>query len=100
MKTFNQAVSIVTVWLCITILIFFTQKVFADSFKCGRTWVNTGDSVATIRNKCGRPNWKDTTSSRGSKVKRESWNYPYNRSGNGTLNFKNGKLISVETQIR
>jgi len=41
------------------LLVVFCQDLSADSFRCGRKLINTGDSTAELARVCGEPRYKD-----------------------------------------
>ena len=44
--------------LC-SVLPFFVSDLTADSFRCGRKLINTGDSASELLRVCGEPRYKD-----------------------------------------
>jgi len=41
------------------LLLVFCQELSADSFRCGRKLINTGDSTGELARVCGEPRHKD-----------------------------------------
>ena len=45
--------------VCLLLMSVFIDMAFADSFRCGRKVVRTGDSPADLLRSCGEPRYKD-----------------------------------------
>ena len=68
-----------------TILLYLPSQLLADSYRCGRKLVKTGDSVGTLVKKCGQPSAKDRGTERiridgvDRKKRAERWYYQKSR---------------------
>ena len=92
-------------WLvCAVALCLVAHDVFADSLRCGRKVVRTGDSSSLLLQKCGQPRSKD----RGveqvklpegrEKVRVERWHYQKNsRSLSRAVWIYQGKIVGIES---
>ena len=74
MKNFNQAISLITVWLCLAIFLFVGLKAYAFT-SCGDTFIDKGDTVSELVAKCGRPEFSYETSGGGARKRTESWSH-------------------------
>jgi ribosomal protein S8E len=79
----------------------------ADSFRCGRKVVHTGDSPGDLLQNCGEPRYKDkgyeNTRAQGSqkKVRVERWYYKKNsRSLEQIVVIHKGRIIAINTGQR
>jgi hypothetical protein len=79
----------------------------ADSMRCGRVLLKTGDSVSTLRSRCGEPNGRDSGYANlrhvngGKRTRVARWRY---RSGRGGLEkivlIHEGAVVGIETGSR
>ena len=71
--------------LIITLCILQSGQVVADSFRCGRTIVKSGDSSAALIRKCGEPerkfSSKEIIDHDGQKIRAGVSNWVYTRKG-------------------
>lgn len=79
-------------------------ELFADSMRCGRKVVRSGDSPATLLQHCGEPRYRahahaDVQTKDGTRnVKVEQWHYKLNeRSLERIVLIYRGEIVSVET---
>jgi hypothetical protein len=79
-------------------------ELFADSFRCGRKVVRTGDSSGVLLQKCGEPRFKDRTYQAvklkdGRKnVRVERWHYQKSaRSLSRSVLIYQGNIVGIET---
>lgn len=76
----------------------------ADSWRCGRQIVKTGDSQAAVIQRCGRPDFstrsRETVKQRGGRKSRSVgtriWTYNTGRRGSKSLVFADGRLLRIE----
>ena len=79
-------------------------ELFADSMRCGRKVVRSGDSPATLLQHCGEPRYRGHTHAEvqtrdGTRnVKVEQWHYkPNERSLERIVLIYRGEIVAVET---
>ncbi len=82
-------------------------NVYADSFRCGRKLVRTGDSASRVLQQCGEPRFKDSgvekiRSPGGSeKVNVKRWYYKgSSRSLERIVLIYRGKVVAIKTGKR
>jgi len=83
------------------LLIPLSWSVSADSLRCGRKIVKTGDTVNTLIRKCGKPQRKfsarATVSENGrrSKVAVSNWVYHRTRKKDMVVSVRRGSVVQV-----
>jgi ribosomal protein S8E len=92
---------------CLLVVSAFVDTASADSFRCGRKVVRTGDSPADLLEKCGKPRYKDkgneNTREHGSqkKVRVERWYYKKSsRRLEQIVVIHKGRIIAINTGQR
>ena len=88
-------------------LIMLSAPVSADSFRCGRKVIRTGDSSADVMQKCGSPQSRDSASEEvwlnrtQQKIRVERWHYKQGTSklGRVVLVYR-GEVVGVRTGSR
>lgn len=102
----NMARKTATAFAVITFLsqIFIATSLFADSIRCGRKVVRTGDSPAALLERCGEPRYRGKAYARvktkdGMKeVRVDQWHYKKNaRSLERIVMIYRGAVVRVET---
>ena len=85
----------------------FIDMATADSFRCGRKVIRTGDSPGDLLQRCGEPRYKDrgyeNTRAQGSqkKVRVERWYYKKNsRALEQIVVIHKGRIIAINTGQR
>lgn len=93
--------------ILICFLGIYTLNVFADSFRCGRKLVRTGDSAGDLLRLCGQPRYKDRGNAAISvdgvsrKVNVERWYYKKSqRSLEHIILLHKGRVTEVEIGSR
>jgi len=82
----------------------FTANVPADSFRCGRKIVVTGDTVNTLIEKCGNPKRKfgskETISDGGrqAKVAVSNWVFERGRKNDIIVSVRRGEVVKIQVQ--
>ena len=91
----------------LVILVTSSQVCDADSFRCGRKLIHTGDSRADVLRVCGQPMAKDRGRAKvrldGSvrDVAVERWHYKRSsRSLDHIVNIYRGEVVSIEVGSR
>lgn len=85
----------------ITVLICLSWNVSADSFRCGRKIVKTGDTVSTLTKKCGQPQLKFSSKAdinengRHSSVSVSNWVYQRARKKDIIVSVRSGTVVQV-----
>jgi hypothetical protein len=102
----KRPIAISTGW-CLLLICGLMQPAAADSMRCGRSLLKTGDSVSTLRSRCGEPQSRDKGYASLPRVnggKRTSvtrWRYHLKR---GALNkivlIHEGVVVGIETGSR
>jgi len=93
--------------LIAALLFFAMQTADADSYRCGRKLIYTGDTVAEVLRVCGEPKYRD----RGRESVRidgaertvsvERWHYLHGRRSLGRIvRFHRGRVISISVAGR
>ena len=87
--------------LVFLMLVCASDLVWADSWRCGRQIVKTGDSPATVIQRCGRPDatgrGRETIRDNGNRsVTTQRWTYLGRGKRSKTLVFARGKLLRIE----
>lgn len=80
--------------LSLTVIIILNTSEASSFSRCGKSFVNKGDSVGTVYSKCGDPDFVYESSGGGAIKKVESWNYK-----NKTFHIKDGRVKRIETRI-
>jgi hypothetical protein len=85
----------------------FIDTATADSFRCGRKVIRTGDSPGDLLQRCGEPRYKDrgyeNTRAQGSQkeVRVERWYYKKNsRALEQIVVIHKGRIIAINTGQR
>lgn len=90
--------------LYILVLIFLSWNVSADSFRCGRKIVKTGDTVNVLMKKCGKPQRKFSSrttiheNGRQSKVAVSNWVYQRTRKNDVVVSVRSGTVVQVQVE--
>jgi len=90
--------------LIILALITLSPDLYADSFRCGRKVVKTGDTVNTLTSKCGKPqrkfSSKTTISENGrqSKVAVSNWVYHRTRKKDVIVSVRSGVVVELQVE--
>ncbi len=91
-------------WLVVSVYI---NTAIADSFRCGRKVVRTGDSPADLMRSCGEPRYKDRgyenmrTQGSQKKVRVERWYYKKSsRRLEQIVVIHKGRIIAIKTGRR
>jgi hypothetical protein len=92
---------------CLLLILAFISPASADSFRCGRKVVRTGDSPGDLLQKCGEPRYKDrgyeNMRAPGSqkKVRVERWYYKKSsRRLEQIVVIHKGRIIAINTGQR
>ena len=93
--------------VCLLVMSAFIDTAIADSFRCGRKVVRTGDSPGDLLQSCGKPRYKDrgyeTMRSQGKqkKVRVERWYYKKSsRRLEQIVVIHKGRIIAINTGRR
>lgn len=87
--------------LYITVITCLSWNVSADSFRCGRKIVKTGDTVSTLTKKCGKPQRKFSSKAkinedgRQSNVSVSNWVYQRARKKDIIVSVRSGTVVQV-----
>ena len=87
--------------LLLVIFILFSTNAMADSFRCGRALVKSGDTSNMLLKKCGSPvrQYKtyETINDHGRKYDTGVINYVYERSGKKDMivSVRNGVVVKI-----
>jgi hypothetical protein len=90
--------------LYITVFICMSWNVSADSFRCGRKVVKTGDTVNVLVKKCGKPQRKFSSkeivneNGRQSKVAVSNWVYQRTRKKDIIVSVRSGTIVQVNVE--
>jgi hypothetical protein len=103
-------------WVIVVFGVCMSVQVNADSMRCGKKLVKTGDSTSKVLATCGEPMQREFVGVEKTKIKEETdqgnisetkevkvekWTYNF---GAGTLlrslTFKDGMLVEIETGDR
>ena len=91
-------------WAALILFSLGPAELFADSFRCGRKVVRTGDSSSVLLQKCGEPRFKDRTyeevklSDGRKNVRVERWHYKKSaRSLSRSVLIYRGNIVAIET---
>ena len=90
--------------LLFVILILLSGSVSADSIRCGRKVVKTGDSSNTLIKKCGKPVRKFSSKERinvaGSRTNTSVSNWVYSRGGKKDMivSIRSGAVIKIQVE--
>jgi hypothetical protein len=89
------------------IMTAFTDTVWADSFRCGRKVVRTGDSPADLLQRCGKPRHKDKgyenvrEKGRQNRVRVERWYYKKSsRRLEQIVLIHRGRIVAIDNGSR
>lgn len=93
--------------VCLLVMPVLIDTAFADSFRCGRKVVRTGDSPADLLRICGKPRYKDrgyenirSQGSRG-KARVERWYYKKSsRRLEQIVVIYKGRIVAINTGHR
>lgn len=88
----------------VVVITGLSETARADSWRCGRQIVKTGDSQAAVIQRCGRPDFstrgRETVKQRVGRKSRSVgtriWTYNTGRRGSKTLVFADGRLLRIE----
>lgn len=86
------------------ILTFLSWNASADSFRCGRKIVKTGDTVNTLIKKCGKPQRKFSgktkvnENGRQSRVAVSNWVYQRSRKMDVVVSVRSGSVVQVRVE--
>lgn len=93
--------------LALIVVLLTSQIAFADSFRCGRKVIRSGDSPATLMRYCGEPSYRgrgyaDVDTGDGQRqVKVEQWHYKLGeRSLEHIVYVYRGRIVGVEVGRR
>ena len=88
-------------------LIFFVSDLTADSFRCGRKLISTGDSASELFRVCGEPRYKDRGNEKikvngiSQDTRVERWYYKKSsRSLEHAILVYKGRVVGVEVGSR
>lgn len=97
-------------WPCLivlTVAMAAPPSAFADSYRCGRKLIRTGDSTADVLRVCGQPEARDRGQAEvrvdgvAKKVSVERWHYKQGtRSLSRIVNIHRGRVVSIEVGSR
>jgi len=88
----------------VLILTVHSANALADSFRCGRKVVKTGDTVNTLIKKCGSPtrkfSGKEVVSDGGqrSKVAVSNWIFDRRRKSDIVVSVRSGKVVKIRVE--
>lgn len=92
---------------CLMVILAFIDSASADSFRCGRKVIRTGDSPGDLLQKCGEPRYKDRgyenmrAQGRQKKVRVERWYYKKSsRALEQIVVIHKGRIIAINTGQR
>lgn len=93
--------------LLISISFTLAESIYADSYRCGRQLVSTGDSSGDLVRICGKPKFKDRGTERvrldgvTKKTRVERWYYRKNsRSRERVVMIHSGRIVAIEIGSR
>jgi len=88
-------------------LLFFVSDLNADSFRCGRKLISTGDSASELLRVCGEPRYKDRGNEKikvngiSQDIRVERWYYKKSsRSLEHSILVYKGSVVGVEVGSR
>lgn len=90
--------------LLFTLLILLSSDLLADSFRCGRKVVKTGDSGNMLVKKCGKPVRKfsskqmSTDSGRLLNVTVTNWVYDRHGKKDMIVSVRNGTIVNIQIE--
>lgn len=90
--------------LLFAMIILFSSSVSADSIRCGRKLVKTGDSSNTLIKKCGKPvrkfSSKEKINDGGSRSNTSVSNWVYTRGGKKDMivSVRSGAVIKIQVE--
>lgn len=90
--------------LLLAVFILFSASVAADSIRCGRKIVKTGDSSNTLIKKCGKPVRKFSSKEKinvgGNRSNTSVSNWVYTRGGNKDMivSVRSGAVIKIQVE--
>lgn len=90
--------------LYIAVLTCLSWNVSADSFRCGRKIVKTGDTVNVLLKKCGSPQRKFSSkkiineNGRHSRVAVSNWVYQRTRKKDIIVSVRSGAVVQVNVE--
>ncbi len=90
--------------LYIAVLTSLSWNIYADSFRCGRKVVKTGDTVNVLTRKCGKPQRKFSSkemineNGRQSNVSVSNWVYERARKKDIIVSVRNGSVVQVHVE--
>jgi hypothetical protein len=90
-------------FLTVLMLLLFTSDMAADSYRCGRKLVRTGDSSGDLLRICGEPHHKDRgtekiyANGKTINARVERWYYRKNsRSVERMVLLQGGRIVAIE----
>lgn len=93
--------------LLILISLTLVESISADSYRCGRRLVSSGDSSADLIRTCGEPKYKDRGTERvkldgvTKNTRVERWYYRKNsRSRERVVMIHSGRIVAIEIGSR
>lgn len=90
--------------LLFTIFILLSNDIFADSFRCGRKIVKSGDSGNMLIKKCGKPvrkfssKQKSVDNGRVSNVPVSNWVYERRGKRDMIVSVRNGAIVNIQVE--
>ena len=87
-----------------TLFILLSNDIFADSFRCGRKIVKSGDSGNMLIRKCGKPAWKFSSkqksveNGRVSNVPVSNWVYERRGKRDMIVSVRNGAIVNIQIE--
>ena len=88
----------------VAVIILLSSSVSADSIRCGRKVVKTGDSSNTLIKKCGKPerkfSSKEIVNDGGNRSKTSVSNWVYTRGGKKDMivSVRSGSVIKIQVE--
>ena len=70
------------------------SNAWGKTLTCKDGYVKNGDSTGKVFKVCGKPEFRDITSSDGARTKTETW--MYDGINEGMIFFKNGKIVRIK----
>ncbi|MDX1380373.1 MAG: DUF2845 domain-containing protein [Xanthomonadales bacterium] len=102
-----QASTLRTALLCTVMLVAVANAAVADSYRCGRQLIRTGDTAADVLRVCGEPRYKDRgkeslrLQGATQQVSVERWHYKKSRrSLEHIVLLHRGRVVAVEVGSR
>lgn len=94
-------------FLTVLFLLLATSDIAADSYRCGRKLIRTGDSSGDLLRICGEPQYKDRgtekiyANGKTVNVRVERWYYRKNsRSVERIVMLQGGRIVAIELGSR